>query len=412
MGVFDAVCGILTMFGAVHTAGSTQALLTNSVIPVTMFLSYFILKQRFRWLQYIGASIIMGGIGVVLFPQLQKTFGTGPQASTGTQPAQPEADIPLFNFLFMLSVVPGALSSIYKELAFADADVDANYLQFWVATWQFFFGFFLAPLNCLSFLGNQQVPFNELLSAITDGVYCLGGYNSKPGDDCAGSWVPLTIYLGFNLAFNMFSVLLIKHGSATLMFIIMTLRLPMVQWAFSIPWINYPPDHFATTSAIGLGIILTGLVMYRWPKKTGVKEGPDTDHYIMPGVFDNRSVYAALHREQQIKLKRSAHQIRSALYSTLGVIDSPPTPYSPGARKYSPKQSSRSPLINNSSSRTNNYNSTGETLQNKNHTRTNSTGASSHSPLGLGKNHENNNNNNKSTKQSNGNASNKRVSNQ
>jgi drug/metabolite transporter (DMT)-like permease len=364
MGVFDAVCGILTMFGAVHTAGSTQALLTNSVIPVTMFLSYFILKQRFRVLQYIGASVIMAGIGVVLYPQLKTTFvhnnaesSTDIQAGGGEE-AQPAADIPLFNFLFMLSVVPGALSSIYKELAFADADVDANYLQYWVAIWQFFFGFALAPLNSLSFLGPQSVPPRELISALSDGCWCLLGYNTKPGDDCAGSWVPLTVYLIFNLAFNMFSVLLIKHGSATLMFIIMTLRLPMVQWAFSIAWISSPPDHFAWTSGIGLIVILAGLIFYRWPSKaTGKGEG-DTDHYIMPGVFDNRSVYAALHREQQHKLKRSAHQIRSSLYSALGVIDSPPTPYSPGARKFSPKaNSSRSPLISGNSSRSS-YNST------------------------------------------------------
>jgi hypothetical protein len=35
MGAFDAVAGVLMLFGGVHTAGSTQALLNNAVIPVT-----------------------------------------------------------------------------------------------------------------------------------------------------------------------------------------------------------------------------------------------------------------------------------------------------------------------------------------------------------------------------------------
>ena len=67
------------------------------------------------------------------------------------------SDLALFNFLFLLSVIPSALSSIYKELAFVDADIDANYLQSWVSLWQSLFGFLLIPLNTLQFLGPQAV---------------------------------------------------------------------------------------------------------------------------------------------------------------------------------------------------------------------------------------------------------------
>jgi hypothetical protein len=43
MGAFDSIAGVLMLFGGVHTAGSTQALLNNSVIPVTSTTSLHII---------------------------------------------------------------------------------------------------------------------------------------------------------------------------------------------------------------------------------------------------------------------------------------------------------------------------------------------------------------------------------
>ena len=65
----------------------------------------------------------------------------------------------------------------------------------------------------------------------------------------AGAWLPLTLYLLFNILSSVFVVLVIKaravqqrglftvlvqHGSASLMYLISTLRLPLVQLAFCV----------------------------------------------------------------------------------------------------------------------------------------------------------------------------------
>jgi hypothetical protein len=47
MGTADALAGLLMLFGGVYTAGSTQALLSNAVIPVTMFLAVLMLSTHF-----------------------------------------------------------------------------------------------------------------------------------------------------------------------------------------------------------------------------------------------------------------------------------------------------------------------------------------------------------------------------
>ena len=399
-----AVCLLLSsLFGAVHTSGSNQALLTNAVIPVTMLLSVLILHHRFLKREYAGSLIIMCGIFTVLLPQL---FPSEPSFSSerdsgGDIGQDDNSDLPLFNFLFLLSVVPSALSSLYKEMAFLDSDIDSNYLQAWVSLWQTVFGFALIPLNTLSFLGPQAVRWDELLSSFVDGGWCLLGYNLvrpphctphhvpserlRTCDDCHGAWLPIALYVVFNVLFNVFTVLLIKYGSATLMFVIMTLRMPLVQLAFSMKQFNDPPDSFGFSAASGLVVILAGLVCYRWPvkrkRKAGAgEEGKGEDGHllrledgalpplqrakttgglaggdyqleaerdeaearlIMPmmGGHNYNSFFAARHNRHHelIRLKRSDSEIRGSYFSKLGMPASPflgrksPQPASSGA---------------------------------------------------------------------------------
>lgn len=72
-------------------------------------------------------------------------------------------------------------------------------------------------------------------------------------------------------------MLVIKHGSAALLWIILTVRLPLVQIAFAISAINDPPDEFRATSIIGLFVILAGLVLYRWSSVATVAVDQPTD---------------------------------------------------------------------------------------------------------------------------------------
>ena len=408
MGVFDSVSGVLMLFGAVHTSGSNQALLANAVIPVTMLLSYIILKQRFVRTEYAGSVVIMLGVMMVMLPQLfpHLSLFSSEQDSGGDIGQDDNSDLPLFNFLFMLSNVPGALSSIYKELAFVDADIDANYLQAWVSLWQSIFGFALIPLNTLKFLGPQAVAWDKLWTSMVDGGWCLLGYNLvvpphctnhhvpdsalPPCDDCEGAWIPIAAYILFNMLFNVYTVLLIKHGSATLMFIIMTLRLPLIQGAFSVRAINDPPDSFGWAAGIGLAVILLGLVVYRWPAKRKKKAeavqrakgkdgeivltleegrglllrarttggmgvgdyGADTDEderqLVIPLMGLHTQLFAARHHRQQtrLRLQRTGSEIRSSLYEKLGV-------HSPYMGRNSPMPRGRSPVDTSSGSRVN-----------------------------------------------------------
>jgi drug/metabolite transporter (DMT)-like permease len=364
MGLFDSLAGILMVFGGVRTSGSTQALLLNAIIPMTMFLSYVFLKARYKWLQYIGATTIITGVVVVILPTVIN------KSSDDT------SDSPLFNLLFLLSTLPQAMSGVYKEIAFNDADIDVNYLQAWVAISQLFIGFALIPLTTFKFLGANAMPWGSLLSAISNGAICLAGYNSVvpesstcsfeanaalPCDDCAGAWIPLCLYLFFNCFYNVFIVLVIKYGSAALMYIVMTLRLPLIQIAFSLEFVQNPPDAFQWYSIVGLFLILGGLVAYRWVSATtaaapasatatgsaatsnsdtlsaedvlggsasasssnNTLNDEDEVTMVLPSVSGNHLATGTLHRRQKSSKppNRDAGSLRHGLYRSLGVIE-------------------------------------------------------------------------------------------
>lgn len=382
MGIFDGISGLFMMFGAVHTSGSIQALLANAVIPVTMYMSYLYLKTRYNKHQIIGATVIMLGIGVVLLPQLLSSiFGDG---DDDRDSAENTKDIPLFNLLFLLSVVPMALSSIYKEAAFDsykdskgnDVDIDINYMQYWTSNFQMIIGFLLIPFSTMSFLGNQALSWSELITAIPEGWNCLMGHNVvvrphcrygitdipmhglPPCDNCPGSYLPMLLYMFFNMTFNLFTVTVIKFGGSTLMFVVMTLRLPLTQFAFSLSFIQNPPDVIEWPTLVGLMFILAGLGLYKYSGKSKDED----DEFSIPPILGMTQAYNAVRHERvQLRLARTAREVRKKYYEELNIIDSPKTP----SRRHRESFGGASPLTG-SSSRTPIWMRESNTLNNNN----------------------------------------------
>lgn len=161
---------------------SSHQILTIHCQIIT-FYPFFVEIRRYTHPPFLpcqigGAVVIMSGVFLVLAPTMM-----APPTPGGT------SDVPLFNMIFLASVVPQALSSVYKvgtlvfnsrckfhphaesplftdylltmfksklltrrrehsphhththllppqEIAFADNDIDVNYLQSWVAVFQ------------------------------------------------------------------------------------------------------------------------------------------------------------------------------------------------------------------------------------------------------------------------------------
>lgn len=263
MGICDGLSGTLMVLGGVHTSGTLQVLLSQVVIPFTMVASVSMIGKRYHPLQQVGAAVIV--LGIVL----AKAGGSSHSDSSNNEL--------VFNVLFIISIVPSALSSVFKEVAFRgfDGDLDVNVLQFWVASFQVVVNIIAMPIYTLKMLGAQQVPLEQMPGLTFGGTRCLFYYEdqvvtecdfpgAKPCDHCQHAWVPVMGYLAFNLFFNIFTMLVIKHGSATLSFLVSTLRMPLSSVAFSSPLImGDEAVPVGMSDYFSLFVILAGLVAYR-----------------------------------------------------------------------------------------------------------------------------------------------------
>lgn len=253
MGGLDGIAGILQTFASTYLEGPLLILLGQAAIPVSMVISKYLLKAKYSGFQYVGAIVVVGGIMIVLAPTIN---GSGSV---------------LWASLMIASTVPMALSSVYKEIALGETEIDPIYLNGWIAVFQFFFALaFCVPASLAS---SPPVAIPDLPESLWDGMKCYVGINTitcgdgSPSDcvpdDCARAPLFVNLYLLFNQGYNLLIILIIKYGSANLLYLALTLMVPLGNCAFTLPFV--PGSRpLVSTDIIGLVVICSGLLCYRF----------------------------------------------------------------------------------------------------------------------------------------------------
>lgn len=287
MGALDAVCGYFVIIGGIYTSGPMQQLLNQAIIPVTMVGAFFVLKERFSLIQIAGALLIVGGVVISLLPALTGNGNSG--------------NVFFWNMFYLINIIPFAASNVYKDIAFKSVDMDVWYLQFWDVFYQSVVGTLLFPIN-MALPPPQQVVPSQIGPNLLDGGKCLIGQNQitpgnsgcnlphpyQPCDECTNAWLLLLIYMAINVAYNVFILLVIKYGSATVLSIAQTVRLPLTNICFSFNFIM-GKDAVPLKGEIvyGLIVILVGLGAYRVGaqlKKKPTEEGETESRRIIPHI--------------------------------------------------------------------------------------------------------------------------------
>jgi hypothetical protein len=111
MGFLDSVAGVMQAIAIDKIAnGSLVVLLLQSAIPLSMIITKVFLKTVYTADKIVGASIVTGGIILVLGPALAD--GAGGASTIG------------FALMLVASCIPMTLSSVYKERALGDVEID------------------------------------------------------------------------------------------------------------------------------------------------------------------------------------------------------------------------------------------------------------------------------------------------
>jgi len=262
MGFLDSIPGILQVFAATYLPGTLLILLLQSAIPVSMVISSYLLKAKYQLGQYVGAVIVAIGIIVVLVPTWQG--GSGDQ-------------LIIWSIVLIASTIPMCLSSVYKEIALGERELDPIFLNGWIAIFQFLFSIPLAiPAGYASY---PPVHAEDLPKNLWQGMKCYVGISSLDyddddnysddddeyeSDDCY-LYAPLfvNLYLVFNVSYNILIILILQFGSANILWLALTIMVPLGNIAFALPFMPEAQDLHAT-DIVGLIVIVSGLVCYRF----------------------------------------------------------------------------------------------------------------------------------------------------
>ena len=296
MGLLDASSAFLSTMGGTYTDGSLQNLLNQCVIPLTILMSAVWLREHVTCAQAVGSGAILVGTAVSVFPALLTPNSHTTTTAVGVS-------------IFSLGIIPCALSNVYKEAAFRhELRIDLYLLSLLVAIFQCFVGFFFTPILALPAFGGLK--FNEMPNQLVDGWKCFLGEDPQLGDHCGPTPVSsenkaagliaslnsapatLLLYCLVNFAYNVFSLLVTKHGSAILMVVSAALALPLTNIAFaSEVLMGDDAEPFTQWDVAALLVVVIGFIVY---SSNGVMSETRSGNSHDRGNREGTSKYAKL----------------------------------------------------------------------------------------------------------------------
>eukprot|EP01118_Nematostelium_gracile_P016173 TRINITY_DN6638_c0_g3_i1.p1 TRINITY_DN6638_c0_g3~~TRINITY_DN6638_c0_g3_i1.p1 ORF type:complete len:346 (+),score=80.59 TRINITY_DN6638_c0_g3_i1:1-1038(+) len=262
LSILDAISNIieLTMSESLgKDAGPQMTLLNQGAIPITLILSFIILRKKYNRFQVIGAIIVLGGLFFCLIPTIQKVAQS--EKRGGKQI--------LFELGFLSKNIPHSLSSILKEVLFRKIQMDLLYLSFWEQALIVPFGVLLTFV----YLPIADITGSAIPKWWRGAFRCMVGLTTLEGDTCHNSMLNIVF---FNLSSSMWfvsSIGVIRYGSANAAFIAAALMMPVCNLLFSSKVIMGDDASVASPySWGGLWIILFGMILYAMGNKTIKKQ--------------------------------------------------------------------------------------------------------------------------------------------
>jgi hypothetical protein len=184
-------------------------------LPITMLLSYYILDRRYCWTHYTGLGITLFGVTLSIVPYLFK--------DKDTQSSNPWAIA-----VYILSLIPGVLSYIYKEKFLKNSrNVNMWWMNSCISFWQFIIGIATIPFL---FIPLTQININpsNFGDYISRGFNCqFNGEDFYNNDRCRFSLLWLLIYQLISTLANILIFLILKHGSSMVFMVLSTLKTPI-----------------------------------------------------------------------------------------------------------------------------------------------------------------------------------------
>eukprot|EP00949_MAST-11_sp_MAST-11-sp1_P002903 g2903.t1 len=262
IGALNAMNGLLIIPSIPFVAGVTQAVLAQSVIPVTLFFSVILLRTRFTAAQITGALIVMAGVLVEILPGL----------SQGQLSSRPIAAL-----VFAAGQIPQALGSIFQERAFSKSRVNVVHMMAWSALGQFATLVLALPVLFLPIEGlDAGSRPGGIVGYFHEAWSCVAGSQQAP-PECTTAAGTMALSICCMLASSIFQTLLVKHSSAALTVLVLTMITPVSAICYTIPALmGSNTEVLGRTQLAALFVLLFGITSYRIADLSSVQDAVAT----------------------------------------------------------------------------------------------------------------------------------------
>jgi len=258
MGFMDGLGNILGLIATPYISGPSTSLISQAITPFSMICSMIILGDRYTFWQSLAAGTVLSGAIVCLIPDF--VGGDDDDDSDSSS-----AEILFYSLIMALSTLPNGISFALKELVFIQKpDLELFMVNSHASLFQLMWWPIFLPLTLLF----GQTDGQNLWDYVYHGFECFVSITPDDGEDhdpdCSSMPIPYVIYICFNLAFNVFLLILLRKASSLLGFLTIKAILPISVFLFYFDWPLIGSTSISIWYLIGLVIVMIGLFSYRY----------------------------------------------------------------------------------------------------------------------------------------------------
>ena len=231
IGALEATTFVLQLQAAAYLPGTVIAVLTQSLLPFTMILSFLFLNRRYTLRQLLGAALVISGVLVCTLPG-----------------ARGGAIIPWAAAQYGLSFTLLATSIALKERQLQRMRFDVFIVNTFGSSFQCLSTFLLLPLSIAL---ATSLP---ALQYISSGLNAFFTAPYMP-------WLTL-LYIGCNIVFNVFALNMVKMTSASTGILVNLFSVPILSLVFCLKLPLLEPSPFSWNIVAGLAVITFGVLLY------------------------------------------------------------------------------------------------------------------------------------------------------
>jgi hypothetical protein len=261
-------------------SGNLANVLNQLNLPFNMALSYMFLSTRFKRGHILGSILVLYGGLVNMIPVF-----TGQESAN-----MPDPTVGWIT-LYIVSLVPSAMSNVYKEIGLKGVDLDIWYANMWISIYQLFLGLATIWTVRIPAFSDPPIPWSEFLPYMRKAHECfLGNPVELSGKELpcdSGILQVFLVFIVFNTIYNQLILYILKEGSSVLFVVSSAVGLPLTDLLYMLPILTgvSAGQKFTIYDGFALFVLVMGLLVYHSEKeehKSGTTSFEKSPMYTSP----------------------------------------------------------------------------------------------------------------------------------